>query len=149
MALADRIAYEAKEREAAAVFIDSGGGAGVIDRLRQLGHCVTEVNFGGRPGNPERYRNRRIEMWTRLRDWLREGGVIPKDDALRAELSTPTYFFEASGAMRLEVKDKIKERLLRSPERADALALTFALPVAAPDVALRAKRAREYDPLEW
>lgn len=151
MAVADRVALEARERNAAAVFVDAGAGAGVIDRLRQLGQRVTEVHFGGRPMRPDRFVNRRMEMWQLLKDWLVSGGVLPRDGALRAELSAPTYSFDSRGLLRLEPKEKVRERLLRSPDRADALALTFAAPVAAPDLLERAGReaAKPYDPLAW
>lgn len=148
MALADRIAYEKQALGAVAVFIDAGGGTGVIDRLRQLGHTVMEVHFGGMAGNPERYKNRRMEMWAKMAEWLRQGGSIPPDNALKAELSTPTYSFDARGAMQLESKELIKEKIKRSPDRADALALTFAMPVAAPALAARVNEEK-YDPLAW
>ncbi|MDE6734828.1 MAG: hypothetical protein K2J64_05110 [Desulfovibrio sp.] len=151
MAVADRVAQEARERKAAAVFIDAGAGAGVIDRLRQLGQQVTEVHFGGRPMRPDRFVNRRMEMWQLLRDWLASGGALPPDEALKAELAAPTYSFDSRGLLRLEAKEKVKERLLRSPDRADALALTFAAPVAAPDLAAQAGDGGRatYDPLAW
>lgn len=150
MAVADRVAQEARERKAAAVFIDAGAGAGVIDRLRQLGQQVAEVHFGARPMRPDRFVNRRMEMWQLLRDWLASGGALPPDEALKAELAAPTYSFDSRGLLRLEAKEKVKERLLRSPDRADALALTFAAPVAAPDLAEQAAEGgAAYDPLAW
>ncbi|MGP1257300.1 MAG: hypothetical protein ACTS10_23025, partial [Kiloniellales bacterium] len=111
-----------------AVFVDAGRGEGVIDRLRQLGHSVVEVNFGGRPISA-RYLNKRAEMWDALAAWLRAGGALPADAALRRDLSTPTYDFDAANRLRLESKDKLRERGLSSPDLGDALALTFALPV--------------------
>lgn len=150
MALADRIAWEIHQRNPQAVFIDAGGGAGVIDRLRQLGQDVTEVPFGGRAGRGERYVNRRIEMWDAMREWLEHGGALPASEALKAELTTPTYSFDAAGRMKLEPKDDIKERLLRSPDQADALCLSFAAPVMAPDLQSRMQQAsKPYDPLAW
>lgn len=147
MALADRIAFEKRERGAQAIFIDAGGGSGVIDRLRQLGHAVIEVPFGGAAARSDRYKNRRMEMWARMAEWLKSG-AIPDDEALKAELSTPTYGFDSRGLMLLEAKAAIKEKLTRSPDRADALALTFAMELGAPD--RQAYEARnEYDPLAW
>lgn len=148
MALANRIAYEAKERNAAAIFVDAGGGAGVIDRLRQLGHVVHEVHFGSSAARPDRYYNRRCEMWVLMAEWLKSGACIPPDQALLAELSAPSYHYDEKGLMRLESKDQICERLRRSPDLADALALTFAMPVAAPDRRMEME-AHEYDPLAW
>ena len=130
MAAADRLAYEITQYSPAAVFIDAGQGQGVIDRARQLGHRVSEVYFGGRAMRHDIYTNRRVEMWTGLRDWLNAGGSIPDDTTLKSDISTPTYMYDAAGRMALESKDKIKARLGRSPDFADALALTFAAPVA-------------------
>ena len=149
MQLADRIAYEMRERKPQAVFIDAGGGAGVIDRLRQLGQAVIEVPFGGRPSRTDRYVNRRMEMWDEMRQWLESGGALPPDEPLKAELSTPTYSFDNAGRMKLEPKEDVKERLLRSPDKADALCLTFAAPVAAPSLGMVGHSRKAYDPLEW
>lgn len=149
MQLADRIAYEIRERKPQAVFIDAGGGAGVIDRLRQLGQSVIEVPFGGRPSRTDRYVNRRMEMWDEMRQWLESGGALPPDEPLKAELSTPTYSFDNAGRMKLEPKEDVKERLLRSPDKADALCLTFAAPVAAPSLGMAGRSRKVYDPLEW
>lgn len=112
-----------------AVFIDGGRGEGVIDRLRQLGHEVIEVSFGGKALNP-RFADKRSEMWQRMKDWLAEGGAIPNDAILKTDLSAPTYTFDAANHMKLERKEDIKKRLARSPDLADALALTFAEAVA-------------------
>ena len=131
MDLAGRVARKIEDWQPDAVFIDAGAGSGVIDRLRQLGHDVVEVNFGGRPISP-RYTNKRTEIWQELADWVRAGGAIPNEQALKLELATPTYSFDAANRMALESKDEIKKRLpdAGSPDLADALALTFAHPVA-------------------
>ena len=132
MELAARVAAKIQDWKPDAVFIDSGAGAGVIDRLRQLGHDVVEVPFGGKATNPSLFLNRRAEMWFEVADWLRMGGAIPNDSALKQELATPIYWYDAAGRRVLEPKDDIKKRLQGggSPDLADALALTFAYPVA-------------------
>lgn len=132
MELAARVAAKIQDWKPDAVFIDSGAGAGVIDRLRQLGHDVVEVPFGGKATNPSLFLNRRAEMWFEVADWLRMGGAIPNDSALKQELATPIYWYDAAGRRVLEAKDDIKKRLQGggSPDLADALALTFAYPVA-------------------
>ena len=113
-----------------AVFIDAGAmGAGVIDRLRQLGYSPTEVSFGGAAMDAERYANMRVEMYFKCRDWLVGGGVLPQDADLKTELAAVEYRFTSNGRILLEPKDKLKERMGRSPDLADALALTFAHPV--------------------
>ena len=121
------------------MFIDIGGlGAGVVDRLHELGYytVVTGVNFGERAIKSERYVNKRAEMWGEMGNWLKEGHCsIPSNDELHADLVGPQYGYDSAGRMKLESKDDMMKRGLRSPDGADALALTFAYPVAAPDVA--------------
>lgn len=140
MDLAARVAARMVEWQPDAVFIDSGAGAGVIDRLRQLGHEVIEVNFGGKPVTDVRFANRRAEMWMTLADQVRAGLAIPNDVALKVELATPTYSYDAQQRIIIESKDDIRKRLpgAGSPDIADALALTFAYPVAQRSLAARA-----------
>lgn len=148
MDLADRVAAEITRHRPDAVFIDSGGGAGVIDRLRQIGHRVQEVPFGGK-AMEDHYKNRRTEMWWNMREWLGGGGSIPDILALKQELATPTYSYDTQGRKVLESKDQIKKRLqdAGSPDIADALCLTFAAPVQARGDRRRAGRARKsFDP---
>jgi hypothetical protein len=154
MELADRVAWEIKRHKPDGVFIDAGRGEGVIDRLRRLGFAVSEVNFGAKAGQPDKYVNKRAEMWARMAQWLKEGGAVHNDLALKSELSSPTYFFDSSGRLGLEPKDKIKERLGKSPDIADALALTFAYPLSVGESAPvgadnEAQRLPDYNPLEY
>jgi hypothetical protein len=121
----------AKERWKSDVeLIDDTGhwGHGVIDNLLGVGHAPIGVQFHA-PAIDKRYRNRRVEGWLRMAEWVRRGGVLPNIPELVGELTTPTYTF-ANGVFMLEDKDQVKERLGRSPDLADALALTFMLPEA-------------------
>ncbi len=129
--LADRAAHIIREFDPDAVFIDAGGGQGVIDCLRRWGvPNVTEIHFGGAPGNDKKYWNKRAEMWVETRDWLKRGGCIPDDPDLKTDLSQPHYgYHDDNSRIKLESKDRIKARGGRSPDLADALALTFAKPV--------------------
>ena len=129
MALAERVARQIDAFRPDAVFVDAGCGGGVIDRLRQLGFCVTEVPFGGAPARPGQYANKRAEMWGDMAAWIKAGGALPECPELKADLCQVCYDFDAAGRMRLEPKEKIKERCGKSPDLADALALTFAAPV--------------------
>ena len=130
MHLAGVIAEKITDFRPDAVFIDGGRGEGVIDRLRQVGYGVIEVQFGSKATNP-RYSNKRAEIWDKMAIWLREGGEVPNDPDLKSDLCTPTYSFDAANRMKLESKDKIVERGLKSPDLADALACTFAMDVIA------------------
>ena len=155
MELASRVANLIEQHNPDAVFCDAGAGSGVIDRLRQLSYDVIEVPFGGKALKQQQYINRRSEMWWLMKEWIEEGGAIPNDIALKQELATPIYWYDNVGRRVLESKDQIKKRLqgAGSPDLADALALTFALPVAKKvpeDIYIKRRKEStgktEYDP---
>ena len=106
---------------------DATGGwaAGAVDVLRSNGYGPIDVQFAA-PGLDPRYKNRRAEIWFGMADWIKRGGALPKIPELVEELTTPTYTF-AGGKFLLEDKDQVKKRLGRSPDLADALALTFGM----------------------
>lgn len=156
MALAGRVAQIIAEERPDAVFVDETGvGAGVVDRLRQLGHHVIGINNGAKPDRPRvgdmAVANKGAECWAAMREWLRTG-AIPNDPDLRAQLESREYGYNVHNAVVLERKDDMKKRGLASPDRADGLALTFAHPVA--PVSLMGSgssyvqgRSADYDPL--
>lgn len=140
------------------IFIDGGGvGGGVVDNVRNLQLFCFDVQFGASPdisgldtGNSgEAYANKRAEMWGALRAWLRVGS-LPYDPDLRAQLLAPHYGLNSKGKIQLETKEDMMRRGVPSPDKADALALTFAYPLAPHDLAggLRPKPQVEmdYDP---
>lgn len=115
------------------VFVDLGGiGAGIYDRLKELSYSqvVIGVNFGQKADEPERYINKRAEMWGEMADWLKQGGVkIQDSDEIHSDLIAPHYTFDSNGRLKLESKDDLKKRYLKSPDLGDALALTFAFKI--------------------
>lgn len=132
MTFAGIVAQTIQREEAEMVFVDQTGiGAGVVDRLWQLGcRNVIGVDFGGSALNKELYANKRTEMWCLMGDWLRNGAAIPQDEELRSDLTSPEYGFTGDkGQMILEKKADMKKRGLASPDCGDGLALTFAAPV--------------------
>lgn len=135
MQLAAKVAEMHRLYSAAMVCVDEGGiGAGVVDRLKQMGLPVVGVQFGGKPLNAVRLSNgvkvanRRAEMWAIMREWL-EGGAIPDDQELCDDLTGIEYSFNARDEIQLEKKEHMKARGLASPDDGDGLALTFAVPV--------------------
>lgn len=131
MTFAGIVSEEIREWNPHAVFIDGvGNGAGVVDRLRQLGYGIIEVNAGERAVAHNMYTNLRAEMWCKMRDWLQAGGKIPEDRQLIDDLTGPEYGFDAKNRIQLERKEDMKARGLASPDAGDALSLTFCSPVA-------------------
>lgn len=104
-----------------------GIGAGVVDRLRELGLPCRGINVGESASSSERFMRLRDELWFKARDWFAAKDCrIPKDDALIAELTAPLYTFTSNGKVLVERKDELKDRGLLSPDLADAFCLTFA-----------------------
>ena len=153
MTLAGLVARHIDADRPDAVFVDMGGlGAGVVDRLHQLGYEQTlGVDFGGQAAKPPLHVNKRTEMWCALHDWLKNGGALPADPELAADLTGPEYGFTGDkGQIALEKKADMKKRGLASPDCGDSLALTFALPVARRDhTPARGKAKTEYDLWEY
>lgn len=121
----DGCVFETRPSE---ILVDSIGlGAGVVDRLRELGLPVRGVNVSESPSMKGTYANLRTELWFRVRGWLEErGSRIPQNDELIAELTSIRYHYHSSGKMVAESKDQMKRRGLRSPDLADALCLSMA-----------------------
>ncbi len=110
--------------------IDEGGlGYGILDRLTEQRYKVRGVNFGWKAKNPVMWGNKRAEMWGTMREWLKTAS-LPQDRQLKADLVGPMKKPNSAGTIFLEGKKEMKARGLASPDAADALAVTFAFPVA-------------------
>lgn len=128
-------AYNEKPEQIAVDTI--GIGAGVADMMRawfpdeidratgRKLQIVVDVNAALRMGNGEDY-NLRAFMWREMREWLKQGS-IPTDQELKVDLTALRYGFRGSELL-LESKDDAKRRGVKSPDRGDSLALTFAIP---------------------
>jgi len=142
--------YEADE-QVDAVFIDAGYGTGIVSAGRTLGRDWTLVWFAGESTDAGCL-NKRAQMWKDMRDWLKQGGAIPKDDVLYNDLISPETVPRMDGKIQLESKKDMKQRELPSPNRADALALSFAFPVqkrSAMSVSgVQREKALEYNPYQ-
>lgn len=151
--IAARIANAKNKWKSEAEFIDGTGGfgSGVVDALLQAGYSPNEIHFSSKATDPA-YLNKRAEMWFKMAEWIKRGGVLPYDQELIKELTAPQYTF-VGGKFQLESKDQIKARLGFSPDRSDALALTFALPDTAAGIEMQLGKQNtglrvDYDPLD-
>ena len=119
------------------VFVDVGGlGAGVVDRLNELGHksVVVSVNAGSSPLESRKYSNKRAEMWGQCKQWmLDEPCQIPDNDELHSDLCNIRYKVDSNSRLVMEQKVEMKKRGIRSSDLADSLCLTFAYPSSALD----------------
>ena len=130
MQTANQVAHMIREHHPSQVFVDGSGiGAGVVDRLRQLNFSVLDINGGNQSLSP-RFLNKRAEMWWEMKEFIEGLCELPKDKELKKELTCIEYDFTDKGRIRLDRKSDIMDEYGFSPDRADALALTFAYPIS-------------------
>lgn len=147
--MANIIANFEDEEKADAVFIDAGYGTGIASVGKTMGRNWQLVWFAGEASD-KGVLNKRAEMWRSMRDWLKDGGAIPNDNTLHDELIGPETVPRVDGKIQLESKQDMKKRDLPSPNRADALALTFAFPVVKKIQGMKStgRIISDYDPLD-
>ena len=162
MSLALKVLAAAHRHAASFIFVDEGGvGGGVVDRLRELRAPVIGVDFGSKPDSTNfergiKYANKRAEIWGALKDWLATGSIHERapgiDTTLLDELTGPNYGMTVREEIQLESKKDMRRRGVPSPNVADALACTFAMPTWIPpmgrEVELQPYVAPDYNPFE-
>lgn len=127
----------------------TGVGSGIADRLLELGYPVNRVHFGESPIERDQYVIRKDEIWGETKVWLMNDPCeLPDNDALQADLTGPGYTYDSSRRLKLESKEQMKKRGLKSPDSGDALALTFAVSITPEHLVnkLRPNRERRHDP---
>jgi hypothetical protein len=141
--IASRVIQAKMKWESEVEYVDGTGGfgAGVVDGLIQKGFSPQEINFSSKATDFKKYFNKRAEMWFRMVEWIKRGASLPKDEQLLKELIAPEYYFK-DGRLILQDKEQIKSELGFSPDRADALALTFARAESA------SRSSTDYEPLD-
>lgn len=128
LVIAGYLAHFEDQHKADAVFIDMGYGTGIVSAGRTMRRRWTLVSFAAE--SPDKgYLNLRAYMWGQAKKWLQDGGVYPDDQVMYDDLTGPEYEVRLDGKIKLESKQDMKKRGLPSPNRADALALSFAYPV--------------------
>jgi hypothetical protein len=131
MQLAGKLKVIIETERPTKMFIDSIGlGAGVVDRLCEMGYSdiVTGVNVSKSPVEPEKFFNLRAELWSEMRDWFTQDLEvdIPDDPELQKELCGLGYKYNSSARLVIESKEDARKRGMKSPDKADALMITFA-----------------------
>ena len=128
-----------------AVCVDVGGlGAGIVDRLWELGHkgIVHAINAGSKPLDAKKYYNKRAELWATGKQWLEdEPCQLPDSDELHADLCNVKYKVDSNSRLQIEKKVEMKKRGIRSSDTADAWLLTMALSPSALNEHNRTKKS--------
>lgn len=135
MQLASRVnRHWINEGRTGTVFVEVNGmGAGVVDRLRQLGVRVIEVDVGSKATEKNLFYNVRSEMWNTMSEWMEMAVDLPDCSILEEQLTLIEYSYDRAERMQMERKEEFikREPDIGSPDRADSLALTFSYPVSA------------------
>lgn len=127
--IADKVIYEKAERGSEMELFDNTGGWGgsAIDFMTTKGYNPIPINFSQKANDEVHFFNRRAEMWWKMAEWVKTGGSLPNIPHIAKQFHSPQYSYKGDKIL-LEPKDLIKARIGRSPDHADALALTFAVP---------------------
>lgn len=133
METAGRVASKIDKQTSAAVDV-IGIGAGVYDRLEELGYQVVSVNVGestdmkDASGQVE-FINLRSAIWWMMREALDPDSdnpvALPPDDMLTGDLTAPLWGYTSKGQIKVESKDDIRKRIGRSTDAADAWGLAL------------------------
>jgi len=119
------------------MFIDfTGVGVGVVDRLRELGYgnIIIPVHAGSKAMDSTRHINKKHEMWWYMKEWVsneNELVSIPDVESLHNDLCSVQFDGDIGADSQGRFKLQSKSKMHKSPDEADALALTFALPISA------------------
>ena len=125
--MAHEVAARMERHGVQSVYVDGiGVGSGVVDTLTHMGLSVTDVNVGLPATNRERFVNLRAELFWELRRRFMEGQIaIPDDAELASQLLALRYVVDPARRIAMEGKRTLRNKGLRSPDKADALALAF------------------------
>jgi len=147
---AGAVIREWNDWDADACFLDMTGGfgAGWFDAMSLLGRTPVGVQYAGKAHNSMRYVNKRVEMYFDLVKWIKDGGQLPPCPEILTALPATLYTFQGDRLL-LEPKEVIKAKIGYSPDDTDALAQTFAEPVASRQPTPRNTRHKvDYNPFE-
>jgi len=128
METSGHVARALAETGASEARIDEGGvGGGVLDRLRELRRPVFGINFGESPDDPERFVNKRAEIYWHLRERFEQGRIDldAEDEDLCAQLATIKWSVDSKGRILIESKKEMKKRGVSSPDDADTCAMAM------------------------
>ncbi|AUX33171.1 MULTISPECIES: hypothetical protein [Sorangium] len=120
-----------REREGRALVVMDAGGTVGSEVYRELLRYDAEIDvrpvqFGAKSAYPREYQLLRDQLWfTFAERWLQDGGALPPDRKLPAELTAPGWVYDVRDQRRhVERKDALRRRLGRSTDRADACLLS-------------------------
>jgi hypothetical protein len=110
------------------ITIDCDGlGGPIADFIRILkpdSITLEEVYSSSTKDIDPQYQNQKAEMWFYAKEEAEAGRErIPDDEYLKQELQEMKYFINGRGKIQIEEKEDIKDRIGRSPDRADAWVL--------------------------
>lgn len=153
--LAGWVAQIEDEWRADGIIVDGTGGYGasLLDALSQMNRSARDCQFSSSALNSDKYYNKRAEIWYEMAEWVKSGGALPDVPGLLEELTQIKYSFKGDKII-IEPKDQFKARIGRSPDLADALAVTFASRITPkndilPVVNSRNSQAEEWSPFEY
>lgn len=116
---------------------DTGVGGGVTDGLQDSGTNIDPVNFGEAAVESDKFENMKAELYWNLREDIRDKKIsLPDDKELVNQLCSIKYSYTRKGKIKIESKDEMKKRGLKSPDKADALAIANKKKASEPSIVI-------------
>jgi hypothetical protein len=126
--LAEQIQALQEQHNPAAIVVDEVGlGVGALDPMKRAigGRCKVIGFNGARKADNDLYANKRAESWGLMKGWLKDGSLCAGVDWV-SNISQMRFFYSSGrNAIQLEDKGELKGRSGFSPDKADALSMTF------------------------
>ncbi len=124
--IANTIAQMIKRDKLIPIILDATGiGVSARDQLKLMGLKVIAVHFSQAPIDGNQYHDLPTELWFNFKQNYLDKCQIPADSDLKQELCGRLYKYDVKNRYQIEPKKDFKERLKRSPDKADALLLCF------------------------
>ena len=131
--IADILEEYQRDLGATAIILDAGYGTGIWSIGKSRGYKNWHIVwFSAKSHDPECV-NMRAFMWKKMRDWIKDGGCLEMDEDFKQDLVSVDRKPKDDGKILLESKEDMKKAHKASPNKADALALTFGMNIISDD----------------
>jgi hypothetical protein len=122
-----------------------GVGSGVHDRLKEQGFQSIPFSGAERAFRPDKFKNRRAELYWNFRLELDQFGydLDPDDKALHEQLQSIKWMTDSAGKIQIESKEDMRKRGVKSPDLADAAVYSTAFNTPAAVMALPGSLAHD------
>ena len=124
-----KLMVDSRDGKARIVIDRVGVGAGLLSSLKTQGYRAEGCAFGEKAEDTSTFANKKIELYWKFREGLRAGQIaiapLENEQIVFEELMAVRYNSNTEKQIFCEGKDKVRTRLGRSPDAADAVVMAM------------------------